>query len=138
MPPVTIKDLIFYPIKSCGGTHVAQADIVPAGLVNDRRWMVVNAHGVFVTQRERPELALVTPTIESDELVLHAPNVETASVPFDARRKLLTVEIFGERYPALATADIADRWFSAYLKAPHRLVAFDDGVLRKGGVQYPN
>jgi uncharacterized protein YcbX len=138
MPPVTIKDLIFYPIKSCGGTHVAQADIVPTGLAHDRRWMVVNADGLFVTQRERPELALVTPTVDGDELVLHAPGMEAASVPFGARRELLTVEIFGERYPALATTDIADRWFSAYLKAPHRLVAFDDGILRKGGVQYPS
>jgi uncharacterized protein YcbX len=108
-----------------------------SGLLNDRRWMVVDANGIFVTQRERPELALVFPRVEDGVLSLCAPQAPALAVPVDARGERIQVEIFGERYPAQTVSESADVWFSQYLKAPHRLVAFDDAVLRKGGVQYP-
>ena len=44
------------------------------GLANDRRMMVVTPKGEFLTQREHPKLALVTPTLKNDSVTLSAPN----------------------------------------------------------------
>lgn len=137
MSSVTVKQLFYYPVKSCAGVEVSEAQVSASGLLHDRRWMVVDASGVFVTQRERPELALVFPRVEDGVLSFCAPQAAALAVPVDARHERIQVEIFGERYPALTVSESADVWFSQYLKAPHRLVAFDDAVLRKGGVQYP-
>jgi uncharacterized protein len=137
MSSVTIKQLFYYPVKSCAGVEVAEAQVGATGLRHDRRWMVVDANGMFVTQRERPELALVVPRVANGSLSLSAPQAPDIAVPAKAGRDRIQVEIFGERYPAASVSGTADRWFSDYLKSPHRLVAFDDDVLRKGGVQYP-
>lgn len=134
---VTITQLLYYPVKSCAGVEVTEAQVGASGLLNDRRWMIVDAKGVFVTQRERPELALVEPRVDNDLLSFSAPQAPALAVPVNARGERIQVEIFGERYPSRTVSESADTWISQYLKAPHRLVAFDDAVLRKGGVQYP-
>jgi uncharacterized protein YcbX len=139
MSPVTIKQLFYYPVKSCAGIEVIDAQVGATGLLHDRQWMVVDANSVFVTQRERPELALVFPRVANGVLSLSAPQARAPDLvlPADQRNERIQVEIFGERYPAMTVSESADRWFSEYLKSPHRLVAFDQDVLRKGGVQYP-
>jgi uncharacterized protein YcbX len=137
MSAVTIKQLFYYPVKSCAGVEVSEAQVSATGLLHDRRWMVVDGNGTFVTQRERSELALVVPRVANGMLSLSAPQVPEFAVPADARQESIEVEIFGERYPAISVSGTADDWFSQYLKSPHRLVAFDDNVVRKGGVQYP-
>ena len=56
-----ISDLFVYPVKSCAGVRMNEVAIVPTGFEFDRNWMVVDADGAFVTQREHPTLALVKP-----------------------------------------------------------------------------
>lgn len=59
-----------HPVKACRGFEVARAHVERRGLRDDRRWMLVDASGRFVTQREHPELALVRTAIDGDEIVL--------------------------------------------------------------------
>ena len=47
------------------------------GLDHDRRMMVVTPDGEFLTQREVPRLALVTPKLSNGTLELSAPNFES-------------------------------------------------------------
>lgn len=138
MSSMSIKHLFYYPVKSCAGIEVAEAEVVASGLLHDRRWMVVDEAGMFVTQRERPALALVRPRVEKGMLFLSAPLAADCAVPIDDRGQQIEVEIFGERYLARTVSREADEWFSEYFHAPHRLVAFDDDVVRQGGVQYPS
>lgn len=53
---IRIASLHLHPIKSCRGLAVDEATLDERGLVGDRRWMVVDEAGVFVTQREEPAL----------------------------------------------------------------------------------
>ncbi|HVE53730.1 MAG TPA: MOSC N-terminal beta barrel domain-containing protein, partial [Ramlibacter sp.] len=54
-----IARLFVYPVKSCAGVELMQAELTEAGLDLDRAWMVVDEAGEFVTQRELPRMALV-------------------------------------------------------------------------------
>ncbi len=56
----SIKDLIIYPIKSCGGISVDQLKVGSCGPQWDRNWVIADEDGQMVTQRKHPELALVT------------------------------------------------------------------------------
>ncbi len=47
-----LSDLHVYPIKSCGGIAVDER-----GLRHDRRWMLVDETGGFISQRELPRMA---------------------------------------------------------------------------------
>ncbi len=70
---LTIASLHVYPVKSCRGIALAQAELTPRGLRHDREWMVVTPEGRFLTQRELPRLALIAPDIAGNELRLQAP-----------------------------------------------------------------
>src|SRR4051812_24657769 len=58
-PPAPVARLFVYPVKSCAGIELREAVLTDTGLDLDRAWMVVDAQGRFVTQRELPRMALV-------------------------------------------------------------------------------
>lgn len=49
-----IAELLTYPVKGCAGTSVRTAELTRAGLAHDRTFMVVDAEGVFRSQRKDP------------------------------------------------------------------------------------
>jgi uncharacterized protein YcbX len=54
-----VSSLHIYPVKSCRGLAVLEMDIDPIGPVDDRRFLIVDANGKFLTQREHPEMAQI-------------------------------------------------------------------------------
>src|SRR6218665_3079170 len=68
-----IPRLLVNPGKSCPGIAVRQALLTETGLDLARAWMVVDAHGMVVTQRDLRRMALIRPQLSSDEMVLRAP-----------------------------------------------------------------
>lgn len=52
-----IKSLSVYPLKSAAGHELPSAIVGTEGLVNDRRFVLVDSRGRFVTQRAVPALA---------------------------------------------------------------------------------
>ncbi len=80
----TISRLFVYPVKSCAGVEVQEALLTETGLDLDRAWMVVDAQGVFLTQRALPRMALIRPQIKTSELVLRAPGMLALHLAVDA------------------------------------------------------
>ncbi len=68
-----VSALYLYPIKSCRGIRVQEWPVARRGFVADRRWMIVDATGKFVTQRELAQLALVHTALDGHRLRLTAP-----------------------------------------------------------------
>ena len=68
-PPANAKEyrmqihaLYIYPIKGCRGVSVNQAKVEDIGLADDRRYLVVDADGKFLSQRELPAMARIVVT----------------------------------------------------------------------------
>jgi uncharacterized protein YcbX len=57
---IKLSDLYIYPIKSLGGIRVDQSCVLKPGLEYDRRWMLVDANGNFLSQRTSPNMALLS------------------------------------------------------------------------------
>lgn len=68
-----LSALHVYPVKGLRGCSVAAGDIDDLGLVGDRRFMVVDETGRFLSQRTLPRMALVQTQLTPDELILSAP-----------------------------------------------------------------
>ena len=49
---LSLASIHVYPVKSLGGFEVAEARLTDRGLEHDRRWMLVDGNGRFVSQRE--------------------------------------------------------------------------------------
>lgn len=81
-----LASIVVFPIKSCRGISLGEAVVERRGLRNDRRFMIVDAAGRFVTQREEPSLALVDTALEGASLRVGAPgraSVVVAAEPTD-------------------------------------------------------
>lgn len=78
---VTLSDLVIYPLKSAGGIRVAEAAVDRWGPLHDRRFLVVDPDGVFLTQRQLPRMALITPELRDETLLLNAPGMGGLELP---------------------------------------------------------
>jgi len=132
-----ISALIYYPIKACHGFQVDATNVERLGLENDRRMMVVTSEGGFLTQRDYPRLALVTPSISDDHLVLSAPPLDSLSFPILKSGRTCPVNIWHSKgVPAIDQGPRAASWLSELLGADVRLVHFAEGYIRKVNEPY--
>lgn len=117
--------LFIYPVKSCAGIEVQEAVLTETGLDLDRAWMVVDAAGRFVTQRQLPRMALVRPQLKFNEVVLRAPGMLALHLAIDAVEEPVQVRIWDDEVSAYDMGPVAAQWFSDFLGQPLRLVRFD-------------
>ncbi len=139
----TIAQLWIHPVKSCAAVSVQEAELKPTGLAWDRAWMVVDAQGEFVTQRELPRLALVQPSFKLGQLVLRAPGMLALHLSLEAAEYPRRVRVWDDAVDAWDMGDVAAQWFSDFLgpDAPDdlkqlRLVRFDPEVKRLCSAQW--
>ena len=136
----TIADLLFYPIKGCRGFSVREATLAVTGLeidgVGDREWVVVDAEGEFLSQREHPKMALIETRITGAALRIKAPGMLTLEVPFASEGDVLKVRVWDDTIAAVTQGEIADAWFSTYLGTPARLMRFDPEHTRLSSRKY--
>ncbi len=123
--PVVLRltSLHVYPIKSAGGQTVQAWEVDSFGLRHDRRWMVVDRGGRFITQRTYPHLALVRPAIDGDTLRVTAPGMPALELPLHAAPSVTTtVAVWRDTCEAVWTGERPDAWFSEALGTPCSLV----------------
>jgi uncharacterized protein len=120
----TVAELISYPVKGCAGVPLGEAMVTEAGLAHDRTFMVVDADGVFRSQRRDPLLAVVRPAVSADGglLTLRAPGVEDLGIEVDLGSARRDVLLFRTRYQGIDQGGAAAEWLSSVLGRPARLV----------------
>ena len=122
---VSIASLHVYPIKSCGGVALTDVLVIETGFEFDRAWMVVDANGSFVTQRDLPRMALIRPTLKTSEMVLRAPGMLALHLALDRVEAAVRVKVWDDEVAAYDMGDLCAQWFSDFLGRPLRLVRFD-------------
>ncbi len=125
-----LAGLYLYPIKSSAPRAVETAVVEARGLQHDRRWMVVDADGRFLTGRQLPRLTLVRAQPGPHGLSLDAPGMPSLEVPFPLTGTTVPVSVWKSDIAARPTDASADAWLSGFLQQPVRLVHMDDGVVR--------
>jgi hypothetical protein len=119
-----------YPVKSCAGLALEQALLTPTGLEHDRAWMLVDAEGDFVSQRQIPRLQRVQPAFEGETLLLRAPDMLPLALPLAVQGTPRPVKVWDDEVMALDQGDAAAHWFEAAVGRPLRLVRFDPAQRR--------
>lgn len=132
----SIARLMLYPLKSCAGVEVEQALLTETGLDLDRAWMVVDAQGRCLSQRELSRMALIRPQIKSEELLLRAPGMLSLHVSIDAVEAPTRVSLWRDSLPAWDMGAIAAQWLSDFLQQRCRLVRFDPEHRRLSSMQW--
>jgi uncharacterized protein YcbX len=134
---IRLAALHVYPVKSLGGVAAARAQVTDLGLEHDRRFMVVDEAGRFLTQRALPRLALAAATPEGDALRLDAPGLTTLRVPLrPASGERRRVEVWGDLCEAVSLGPAAASWLGALLGVPASLVYMPGSTVRPTSAAY--
>lgn len=131
-----LSEIWIYPIKSLGGISLKEAKITDRGLEHDRRWLLVDEDGLFLSQREYPELALFQPEINGDALIItHKIKQEAVHVSlnqtFSKATSKTNVKVWDDTIEAYEMDKTISNWFSKLLNCSVRLVYMPEESHRK-------
>ena len=128
---IVVSALNIFPIKSCGGIAVREAVVVERGFEHDRRWMVTDPNGMFLTQRNHPKLALAATTLSREHIALSAPGLDPVQIPLElAEGEAIQTVVWGSKVKALQGPREANEWFSTLLGMPCLLVHMPASSIR--------
>ena len=137
---VTISRLLIYPVKGCRGVPLRAATLAETGLecegIGDREWVIVDDDGEFLSQRELPQMALITTRLTGSELRLSAPGMVMLAVPFASEGDVQRVRVWNDTIDAVTQGEVADQWLSNFLHRPARLMRFDPLAQRLSNRKY--
>lgn len=134
-----LSELWIYPIKSLGGISLTQARITDRGLEHDRRWLLVDENGTFLSQREHAILALFQPEMRTSGMVItYRKTGSFIEVPlsYSKGQALFTVTVWEDAIQAFEVDAAISAWFSAILGFSARLVYMPDDSHRSVDADY--
>src|SRR3990170_3966549 len=130
MNNLTLSHIFIYPIKSLGGISLQSAKVEERGLQYDRRWMLVDKNGMFLTQREHPQMALLQVNIKDDTLqVSHKVKaISNLQLPISSEQlsNHMVVNVWNDVVIAKNVSHDADLWLSEALNLDCQLVFMDN------------
>ena len=130
-----LREVYRYPVKSTRGEALQEAVVEPRGLRGDRRWMIVDGAGRFVSQRSHPVLARVTATLDGPDLRLAIDGDGACVLRRAEAAEPVRVGIWDDEVDALHLP-AADAWLSDLLGLPVRLVRMPETSRRPVDTRY--
>ncbi|RLJ79673.1 MOSC domain-containing protein [Pedobacter alluvionis] len=125
MNKLLLSEINIYPIKSLGGISLQSATLEESGLQYDRRWMLIDEEGIFITQRKHFELALLQVSIANGKLSISHKKLPEQNISFSLDEdtgEQISVVIWSDTATALEVNKTVSHWFSNFLKFKVRLV----------------
>lgn len=124
-PMLAAAELYIYPLKSARGIAVPALEFDERGPIGDRRWMLVDEQGEFLSQRRLPRMSLLHVDLQSENLVVDAPGMPTLVVrptSENGAAERLVAELHADQVTVCRVDKDADRWFSKFLQLRCSLV----------------
>lgn len=129
---LTVSELYCYPVKSLGALSLERALIDRFGFEHDRRWMVVDMQGKFITQRQCAEMVHIQVQRVADRwrMIDHeGASVYFSEQDFSAARGA-KVSVWRDTVAAWGATEDLDQWLSERLKRKCRLVYMPESTQR--------
>lgn len=134
-----LQDIFIYPIKSLGGIRLEESILEERGLRFDRRWMLADKEGMFLTQRSFPEMALLQVEVVGEGLLVYHKNnrILRIQIPFQPRTAdFLSVTIWDDVVVGQVVDQVVSKWFSETLGRECDLVIMPESTQRKLSPKY--
>lgn len=126
-----VTELAIYPVKSLRGKSLQTMSIDPLGPVGDRRFMVTDVNGLFLTQRQHSRMCLIDAALVENTLQLSAPDMPLLRIEPTAAFEISNrVTVWRDVVEALDMGADAAAWLSRYLGVDARLQYMPDNCRR--------
>ncbi len=117
--PISVSEILIYPIKSLGAIRLASNSALEKGFRYDRRYLLVDKNGQFLTQREHPMMGLLQPALHGDHWQVTAGAEKGSQILFTLEpphpTTPLTVNVWDDFCEALPYPARINDWFSEQL-----------------------
>jgi uncharacterized protein len=132
-----LTQIWIYPIKSLGGIPLVSAKVLPKGLENDRRFMLIDSTCTAITQRDQPLMTLFKLTLDGSDLIVNFKGA-TIRIPVKPKQYLapITVDIFDDKIQACEVSPEFSNWFSKHLGVDCKLMFFPEDNPRPVAAEY--
>jgi uncharacterized protein YcbX len=134
-----LTDIYIYPIKSLGGIRLNESVLEERGLQYDRRWMLVDKNGIFLTQRTIHQMALLQVELMAGGLkVFKKDDPETnILIPFEPKtEELIPVTVWDDTVVGQLVDNSVSKWFTNQLNMDCDLVVMPESTQRKLNPKY--
>lgn len=127
MSALQLSQINIYPIKSCSAISLTSASVDQFGLIGDRRFVIVDAKGMFITGRTYPQLTLINVKQTPMGLQVSAPNMPRLTINYSSfSNNYKKVQVWNDQINAQHCAKAYDQWFSQFLSTPCQLMYFGE------------
>lgn len=134
MKNLILSEINIYPVKSLGGISLQYAEVEERGLKYDRLWLLVDEDGIFITQRDFPQMALIELSFSGNSIsAKHKKEKALSSISFPLQpdgNSRKDVIIWNDKCNAVLAGKEFDEWFSDAIKTKCRLVYMPDDERR--------
>lgn len=124
-----LQNLFIYPIKSLRGVAFDSINPEKRGLPFDRRWVLLDESSTSLTQRDIPEMTLISVSILEDRLELHHATKQMAPliIPFKSDSyQVQPITVWDDHFSAPVSQDPAiSDWFYHAMGYRARLAFMD-------------
>ena len=135
-----VTDLYIYPVKSMGGIRLEQSHCEQRGLQYDRRWMLVDRQGRFVSQREHSLMSRIKISITASGFKLSYEGADHEIPRSLSVGPLSKVAVWDDICQAIIYDSDTNHWLSELLHLDVRLAyqadedtrTVDPGYARNG------
>lgn len=137
--PKHLSEIWIYPVKSLAGINVTEAIVEGRGLQYDRRWMITDTAGKFITQRDFPKMAMLDVMITNTGLRITNRLLpeQFVLVPFQpVTGDPVSVVVWDDTVEAVTVSRDVDQWLSEQLEMPVMLVFMPESSERKADPRY--
>lgn len=132
-----VHSLYCFPVKSLAAASCRAVTVDDWGPSGDRRWMVVDEAGAFVTQRQLPAMCRIQASWRDAELLLQDLDHPREAVRVDIpRESVVSVKVWRDDCTAWDAGDEAADWLSQRLGRAVRLCFMPDSSFRQVDLDY--
>jgi len=132
---IKVSELYIHPLKSAASISVEKSKLDELGLVNDRRWMLVDENNQFLSQRQLPEMCLINARVKDSSLIVSVPDKPEFEITANDKADRV-VQVWGDHCQAIDCGDEVAVYLSSFLKTSCRLVRFPDNEIRQIDLDY--
>jgi uncharacterized protein YcbX len=117
-----VKEIYIYPIKSLAGISCENAFAEEMGFENDRRWMLIDADNLFITQREHRILSQFYPQISDGKISITFQDHKHEFSTDEHIDNPIKVAVWDDQSEVVEVNQSTSKWFSDRLGFECKLV----------------
>ncbi|NMP31682.1 MOSC domain-containing protein [Thalassotalea sp. M1531] len=132
MSSVQLRQISVYPIKSSAGIDISSSWVDNIGLPYDRRFVVCDSNGQFITARTLPKLCLIQANLTPDGLMITAPDMPLLNVKYhQCLDQYQHVSVWGDSILGQRCHESVDNWISQFVGHSCHLLFFGEQSSRQ-------